>query len=156
MRTQIKWVRPTTQNVRALWYRIRRGQFKTTNGVPRFQVVKDFEDPDRIYLTWSYGSSALVRCSIDDFPAYLPDEAQDQATQILTRIAKRDLRPPSLDLKEVDKAIAPVQQFVHEAEGIFMDKLLQRGLSEEVASSVSQAMRETLDEMVGRKMIKGT
>lgn len=93
MATQIKWVQPTKYNVKSLWVRIREGQFKTVSGLPRFQLVKDVEDPDILYLTWTYDKTALVRCSIDNFPAYLPDEDPDQVHKVLERIARRDLRP---------------------------------------------------------------
>jgi len=155
MKTQIKWIRPTTHNVKALWVRIKNGQFRTANGVPRFHVVKDVEDPDIVYLTWTYDKTALVRCPIDDFPAYLPDEPPQQLQQILTRIAGRDLRPPSVNLTEVGKAIDTVQRYVEEAEEIFTGKLLSLCLDEDTEQNVTEVFRATLDEMVGRRMIKG-
>ncbi|MBN2560900.1 MAG: hypothetical protein JXQ75_08220 [Phycisphaerae bacterium] len=156
MGTQIKWVRPTVQNVKALWLRIKDGQFRTLAGVPRFQLVKDVDDPDVLYITWTYDKTALVRCVLDDFPAYLPDEWQDQVHKVLRRIAGRELRPPSVDLSETDKAIDPVRRYVEEAQDIFMDKLPQAGLDEETESCIFTLFQETLDEMVGQRMIKGT
>ncbi len=149
-------VRPTTHNVKALWGRIKQGQFKNRNGVPRFQVVKDIEDPDILYITWLYDRMSMVRCVIDDLPAYLPDEPGDLVERVLKRIARRDLRPPSVNISEIDAAIDPVQRYVREAEGIFVDKLAVAGLDAETEAMVAGAFHETLQVMVGQKMFKGT
>jgi hypothetical protein len=154
--TQIKWLRPTARNVKSLWVRIRDGQFKTASGLPRFQLVKDVEDPEILFLTWTYDKSALVRCDLDDFPAYLPDEDPERLTKVLTRIAGRELRPPKVDPFEAAGTSETVHRHVRDAETLFEGKLSYLCLDEETESNVLEAFRETVDEMVERKMIKGT
>jgi hypothetical protein len=154
--TQITWLRPTPNNVKALWVRIRDGQFKTASGLPRFQLVKDIEDPEILFLTWTYDKMALVRCSLDDFPAYLPDEDPERLNKVLTRIAGRELRPPKVDLRDARGSSETLLRHVQEAVGIFESKLSCICLGAETESNVLEAFRETLDDMVERKMVKGT
>lgn len=152
----LKWIKPNTANVKSLWSRIRDGQFKTAAGLPRFQVLRDVDEPEALYLTWSYGQSALVRCSIDDIPAYLPDAPYEDVERILRRIARRDLRPPNKNITETDKASQPVQRCVQEAREIVIDRLSQCRFDSDTHESVLKIFDGLLEQMVARKMIRGS
>ena len=45
-----KWIQPTHDNVKALWFMIRDGRFKTPTGVPKFHCTKGNQNPDDIYI----------------------------------------------------------------------------------------------------------
>lgn len=140
----------------ALWSRIKDGRFKNSAGIPRFQVAKGTDDPDAIYLTWSYDKTALVRCSIDDIPAYLPSVPFEDAERVLRLIARRALRPADPSITAAEKAGEAVLRIAQEAEQLFRDKLSSVQIDEESELLFLDIVRETLDEMVDRKMIKGS
>ncbi|MFQ5424242.1 MAG: hypothetical protein ACE5F9_09720 [Phycisphaerae bacterium] len=149
-----KWVGPTRASVEALWLLIRDGKFRTSNGVPKFQLARGVKDPDELYVSWPYDNDSVVRCPIDDIPAYLPDEAPDRVNKILRFIAKRDLRPPTpIDRSHLTNGTS--QQLADAAESLFTDALSQTSLDDGSRSVAIDAFRETLQGMIGRKMIKG-
>ncbi len=152
----LKWIKPNTANVKALWSRIREGQFKTAAGLPRFQVVKDVDEPEALFLTWTYGQSALVKCSIDDIPAFLPDIPYEDVEKILRRIARRDLRSPSKKITETDKASQPVQNYVREAKEIVGNLLALQDFDQDTHASVLKVIDGLLEQMVAKKMIRGS
>ncbi len=150
-----KWVGPTPENVEALWLLIREGKFRTSNGVPKFQLTRGVKHPDELYISWPYDNDSVVRCPIDDIPAYLPDEVPDRVNKILRFIAKRDLRPPTpIDRSRL--ANGTPQRLADAAENLFMNALSQTSLDDDSRSVAVDAFRETLQGMIGRKMIKGT
>ncbi len=156
MPSTLKWIRPSRANVMALWSRIKDGRLKTSAGIPLFQVAKGTDDPDAVYLTWSYDKSAVVRCSIDDIPAYLPSVPFAEVECVLRRIARRDLRPADPGISAAQKAGEAVARITQEAEHLFKEKIVQVCADEEMTLLFMDVVRETLDEMVERKMIKGS
>ncbi len=152
----LKWIKPNTANIKALWSRIRDGQFKTAAGLPRFQVSKDIDEPEALFLTWTYGQSALVKCSIDDIPAFLPDVPYEDVEKILRRIARRDLRSPSKKITETDKASQPVQNYVRDAKEIVVDLLSLQNFDVDTTQSVLKVFDRLLEQMVARKMFLGS
>ncbi len=140
-----KWIQPTHDSVKALWFLIRDGRFKSPNGVPKFHCTKGNQNPDDIYISWPYDSDSVVRCLIDDIPDFLPDEPQDQLRKVLTRIARRDLREPK-PVSGQAQSSSTVRD-LRTAERVFAAKLERCDIDDGQRERIIKLFRETLEAM---------
>ncbi len=140
-----KWIQPTHDSVKALWFLIRDGRFKSPNGVPKFHCTKGHQNPDELYISWPYDSDSVVRCLIDDIPDFLPDEPQDQLLKVLTRIAKRDLREPKTVSCQAQSSFSAHD--LRTAERIFAGKLERCDIDNGHRQRIIKLFRETLETM---------
>ena len=145
-----KWIQPTPENVRGFWLLVRDGRFKNSNGLPKFQLTRGVGDPDEVIISWAYGSDSVVRCPIDDIPAYLNSEPLDSVARVLKRIARRDLRKSRLLESQ-----PTVRDQIVLARKIFEGELSKSEPPEDARPHILDAFYGTLDEMAARDMFSG-